>query len=400
MKVLYISYDGLTDPLGQSQILPYIIGLTKHGHSFHIISFEKTGNYSLERKTIENIIERHPITWHPLIYHKKPPVVSTLLDIRNMRRKSKGLVEAERFDLVHCRSYISGLVGLELKRKFDIKFLFDIRGFWADERIDGGIWSLKNPIYHRIYNFFKKKEIQMMDSADHIISLTHAGKAEIVSGNLFNGKAKGIPKEKVTVIPCAVDLDLFDLSKIEEDEKRKLKESIGLEKADEVLVYLGSIGTWYLLDEMLLYFKDFHQNHRNSFFLFVTQDAPTIILQRAAHLGIDPVSIIVTGAARKEVPLHLSLATQGIFFIKPAYSKKASSATKMAEMMAMNLPMLTNAGIGDAHYYGSSESRTWDILPIIRIDQEGVPEEFKLSNSIEQYSKVYDQLILSEPHVD
>ena len=43
-QILYISYDGITDPLGQSQILPYIIGLTKN-YKFHIISFEKPNRF-------------------------------------------------------------------------------------------------------------------------------------------------------------------------------------------------------------------------------------------------------------------------------------------------------------------------------------------------------------------
>ncbi len=30
--ILYISYDGMTDPLGQSQVLPYLKGLAKKGY--------------------------------------------------------------------------------------------------------------------------------------------------------------------------------------------------------------------------------------------------------------------------------------------------------------------------------------------------------------------------------
>ena len=53
MKVLYLSYDGLTDPLGQSQVLPYIIGLGAKGFEFIIISFEKAQNYQKEKERIE-----------------------------------------------------------------------------------------------------------------------------------------------------------------------------------------------------------------------------------------------------------------------------------------------------------------------------------------------------------
>ena len=37
---LYITYDGLLDPLGQSQILPYIKNLNNKGYEFIIISYE------------------------------------------------------------------------------------------------------------------------------------------------------------------------------------------------------------------------------------------------------------------------------------------------------------------------------------------------------------------------
>ena len=43
-KILYISYDGMTDQLGQSQVIPYLIGLSGKGHQIHILSAEKDEN--------------------------------------------------------------------------------------------------------------------------------------------------------------------------------------------------------------------------------------------------------------------------------------------------------------------------------------------------------------------
>ncbi len=39
-KALFIMYDGLTDPLGQSQVLPYLKELSKN-YRFDVIGFEK-----------------------------------------------------------------------------------------------------------------------------------------------------------------------------------------------------------------------------------------------------------------------------------------------------------------------------------------------------------------------
>jgi len=47
------------------------------------------------------------------------------------------------------------------------------------------------------------------------------------------------------------------------------------------------------------------------------------------------------------VPQYMSAADLGIFFIEPVFSKTASSPTKMGEMLALGLPLITNAGVGD-----------------------------------------------------
>ncbi len=56
-NILYISYDGMTDPLGQSQVLPYLSGLTKYGYCFTILSFEKRERFIKEGKNIRKICE-------------------------------------------------------------------------------------------------------------------------------------------------------------------------------------------------------------------------------------------------------------------------------------------------------------------------------------------------------
>ena len=59
--VLYISYDGMTDPLGQSQVLPYLSGLSKEGFKFHLISFEKEEKFKNHREHIQAICDRDGI---------------------------------------------------------------------------------------------------------------------------------------------------------------------------------------------------------------------------------------------------------------------------------------------------------------------------------------------------
>ncbi|MEM7548238.1 MAG: glycosyltransferase [Bacteroidota bacterium] len=398
MKILYISYDGITDPLGQSQILPYILELKKKGHDFHIISAEKPESLQQEKIKFLKFFDERGIKWHPLSYHKKPPIVSTVYDMLSIYFSAKDIVCKERIQLVHCRSYLPGLVGLRLKKKMGVKFLFDMRGFWADERIDGGIWNPGNPIYKFIYSYFKRAEIKLLENADHVVSLTNSGKKEILSGNLTNTKLN-IDSSMISIIPCAVDLDLFDKSKVSLEEKEKLINRIGLPRqVTDILVYLGSIGTWYLLDEMLMYFKKFRKEKPRSIFLFITKDDPDRINERVKEMDVSQKDIKIVSSNREMVPTYLSLGTQGVFFIKPAYSKKASSATKMAEMLAMGLPIITNIETGDINMMKSEsvDEVAFDTINVVRIAPDSNNEsleDYKLSNAVLKYNEVYRKCI-------
>ncbi|MFY0651332.1 MAG: glycosyltransferase [Cyclobacteriaceae bacterium] len=405
-KVLYLSYDGITDPLGQSQILPYLKRLCQYGYTFFMLGFEKKQAYKQEGITIRNEIRGFNIVWIPCRYHKWPPVFSTLFDLYLMHRKATKLCKEKKIIIVHCRSYLPMLIGLMLKTRFRIKLLFDMRGFWADERVDGRIWNLKNPIFNWIYKYFKRKEIQFTTQADHIISLTYAGKEEMTSGRLFRNNNVKISEEKITVIPCAVDTELFDPEAVSQEAVNQWKERLNITVEDKVLIYLGSLGTWYMLEEMLIYFKELIEHQPGYKFLFVTKDEMSEAFWLAERLGLDPTKILSKSASRTEVPELLMMADLGIFFIKPVYSKKASSATKMGEMMAMGLPFVTNKGVGDGddlvQKYGNGVSidlnqfencrKNLDHLDKISDRQSSIIEEFWLNNCVAEYRKVYKEV--------
>jgi hypothetical protein len=67
----------------------------------------------------------------------------------------------------------------------------------------------------------------------------------------------------------------------------------------------------------------------------------------AAEKGIDRKEILVTSTTHNLVPLYISLFGLSVFFIRPTYSKMASSPTKQGEIMAMGVPLVCNAGVGD-----------------------------------------------------
>lgn len=405
-KSLYLSYDGMTDPLGQSQVLPYLKALSKNNIEFTLISFEKKHNLEKYRSIIQGLCDESNIRWKPFIYTKKPPLLSTIYDIYRLIQTSSTLVSKEHYDVVHCRSYLSALAGIKLKKNHGLKFIFDMRGFWADERVDGNLWNLKNPIYKMVYSFFKKKEIAFLSDADYTISLTEAGKNEMLN---WEGAEKFGP---IKVIPCCADLAHFSTNNIDQELLRTLKIKYQLHEKDFVLSYLGSIGTWYMLEEMLLFFKELKKKYSSARFLFITTDDPDYILAKAKSLGIDTDLFIIRSATRKEVPTLLALSTLNIFFIKPAYSKKSSSPTKQGEVMSMGIPIVCNDHVGDTgeiirktgsgivlDNFSSSEFRACIenidstlSIPAAHI-AKGAKDYFSLKKGVHSYKEIYTKIL-------
>jgi glycosyltransferase involved in cell wall biosynthesis len=331
----------MTDPLGQSQVIPYLSGLAAKGHQIWLLSAEKKAAFANHQPKIRALLQQHNIYWIPIPYTKFPPILSTLIDIIRLQRKAKSLVKKNAIELVHCRSYITAFVGLHLKKK-GIPFVFDMRGFWADERIDGNIWNLKNPLYRMVYRFFKRNEKKFLASADAIVSLTENAKTEMLNWNI-----PGLTTDKISVIPCCADLTFFDYNQIEKSTTEMWRKQLNISSETFVLSYLGSVGTWYLPNEMLAFYKEMLKQKPDSVFLFITKDAPESIKHLAALQEIPLENIRIQPAEREQVPELLSISNASIFFIKPAYSKKASSPTKLAELMGLGIPIITNRGVGD-----------------------------------------------------
>ncbi len=405
IKVLFISYDGMTDALGQSQVIPYLQGLSEKGCDVTILSAEKKENYNLNKEIIDIILKKSNIKWEPVIYHKNPPVFSTLLDIYFLKQKAKKLYLTNSYDIIHCRSYISALIGLYLKKKFKAKFIFDMRGFFPDERVDGELWDQNKIIFAKIYKYFKKKEKDFLQNADYTISLTRNGRDEINKWNIKN-------LSPIHVIPCCADIDFFSQNNVSLKEKLDWANLLGIKKDDFVLSYIGSLGTWYLMEEMLDFFKQLLIKKSNAKFLFITKEPKEMIFKYAKDKNIPLDKIIVKNTERKDMPSLISLSDVSIFFIKPAFSKKASSPTKMGEIMSMGIPIICNSGVGDVEcivndtnagylineFTDENYNKAIDNLDnILNIEKskiiEGAQKYYSLNNGVEEYFKVYNKLI-------
>ncbi len=347
--VLYISYDGMTDPLGQSQVIPYLTCLAKRGHRITVLSCEKRHNFALLRERCEAVFADSGIEWHHVPYGKRPPVLSTYVDLARMRRLGKRLCADGRFDIVHCRTILSVLVGHSLARRSGAKLIFDMRGFWADERVEGSLWNLSNPLYRGLYEYFKRKERRFFREADLVITLTHRAKAFIESPGRGSADGAGDPGTvaKIAVVPCCVDTDHFSPESVDRERVSRHRQELGLANDTFVLAYLGSLGTRYMLRQMMRFFAVVRRGEDGARFLIVTGGDPALIHSAASDAEVDPSAISIVSSTYEDIPNLIALADASVFFIKTGVSGKAVSPTKQAELLAMGVRVICNSGIGD-----------------------------------------------------
>ncbi|MCU4974997.1 glycosyltransferase family 4 protein [Halobacteria archaeon AArc-m2/3/4] len=324
--VLYISYTGLLEPLGQSQVYRYLQELSDD-HNIVLVTYENPEDKAdTERfESLKADVSETGIEWHPLTYHSSPTLPATVWDLTTGFGVAARAIRNNDIDIVHTRSYVPSVLGLLCKRVFGTKFVFDMRGFWADERVDGGMWEEDS----RLYRSAKWFETQFFENADVVVSLTEAGIDAIQGFDHVDTS-----ETRFEMIPTCVDTGLFT----PQHERRQ----------DEfVLGYVGSVGTWYLFDDVLECFELLRERRPDSQLRILNQGDHDYVYDRLAAFDIDESAVTVEAVEHDEVPTEMNKMDAGIFFYTPTFSKKGTSPTKMGEFLACGLPCLSNAAVGD-----------------------------------------------------
>jgi glycosyltransferase involved in cell wall biosynthesis len=338
-SVLFISYNGMLDPLGQTQVLPYLRELAKRGVKFTLLSFERALAFTREGaakcEQLRRELETQGIEWHWLRYHQRPSVPATIYDVLAGIRKASSLIKRNRIEMIHARGHIPATIALALKKRFPIKMIFDVRGLMAEEYVDAEHWR-KDSLPYRIT---KATERSIFAETDAVVTLTARIWPIIREWEGLRGRT--LHHE---VIPCCVDLDRFRFS---EAERARRREELGL--TDQfTIVYSGSLDGWYLTEKMADFFASVARRNPRAHLLWLTTGSHDRVRELMRSRNVTPENYSVLSVAAREVPSYLAAADAGLAFIKRCVSKLASSPTKNGEYLACGLPLILNAGIGDS----------------------------------------------------
>ena len=398
MKVLYIMHDGITDHIGKSQRAPYLLGLAKNGHDITILSNEKD-IHSKDIQEYKSLFTESSIKWFINPYSNRIPIISPLLTSFRQYLIAKKICLRDSFNLIHSRCYVSTILGYFLKKSLsDTKLLFDLRDFWIDTRIETRKLGF-------LYRPLKTIEASLFRNADSFICLTEKAKSKIARmGDQFDCTPK------VTVIPCCADMDLFKYDKKNSEELKQIRQQEGLD-GSFVLTYLGSLGAVYLLPNMVKTFKILKYLDSSSKFLFISNNGKDEVVKEFLNNDLNEKDLVFKTLIRSDVPKYLEMADLSLIFIRPSDSKIGCSPTKLAELLAMGIPVLANKGVGDLNEILCIEKNNSICLDSFdenhirenlvkiksqRVDKEKIREfalkNFSLPEAIRQYEAVYKSL--------
>lgn len=330
-RILYISYWGGLEPLGQSLILPALYKLSEMGSEITFVSFDKP--HDLENKSeyerVKDEMRRYKVDWFPLRYHKNPRIPATLFDITH--GVTRGILERikKSHDVIHARCFVGGLIGMSLSNITGTKWIYHNEGFYPDEQVDGKFWK-QNSWEHRTA---KNLEIRMYSHANGIISLSNRARKVI-------SKMPEVAKKKtpVVVVPSVVDLERFSF-RGEMPSKDNLN-----------LVYVGSMGGRYMTTEMARFVEIARQelNSNTKLHFQILSRMP----KEEAISWIEPTGLPteiwgIKSVPYIEMPQNLTPYHAGMLFLRQGISEHGCSPTKFGEYLARGLPLIITPNISD-----------------------------------------------------
>ena len=334
-RSVFVSQTGLSEPLGRSQIVPYLVGLARGGHELSVVGFEIEGVDPAAVATVTAELSAVGIdySWAPRSRSHGLPTklwesVAALgrLTAHALRRRPR---------IVHARSYLPGAVSMALSAVLPgARFVFDCRGLLGDEYVDFGHWQRTS----LNYRLLKHVERDLFRRADGVVTLT----ARLASW-LRDEVGLVDRSTPLEVIPCCVDLDHF---RVDLATRQHARDLVGAGERF-VLAYAGSLGAWYCENEMARLYAALRALRPSLFTVFTR--SPTDKLQAALQShGVPANELRVASTGFDAMPAALASADAAISFAEPRFSKIASSPVKVAEYLACGVPVILNRGVGDS----------------------------------------------------
>jgi len=393
---IYLTRNGLLEPLGQSQVLAYLRGLSRD-YRITLITYEKDEDWADQPSVARQREEcaRLGIRWLPQRFRPRPKVIAPALSMLRMVWLVRREVRGQGARLIHARSYIPAAVAMIVSRLTGVPFIFDMRALWPEELITAGRLRRGSFMHRAIIT----AERACLRRAGAVVSLTHAAVDHL--GRVYPGD---MADQRVSVIPTCADLDRFVPA--------------GQAPARQVIGCLGTVlSGWFRLDWLASFLSMAARQDDSAVFELTTRDDPARVRATLDPKGRLSDRLRIAPSAPDDVQKVLQAQTASVMFFTDGLSKLGSSPTRMAEILGCGLPVVANEGVGDvariirAYRVGvlaegpepEDMATAWSELMALLKDPElpsrcrkAAEEVFSLESGTAAYARLYEQVLEGE----
>lgn len=341
-NVLFITWDGPQTTYLESLFLPIFNRLAENGLRFHVLQFTWGDSERVDRT--RQACAAVGVSYQAVMVWRRPVALGSLLTALKGALDLRKAIRQHRIDAVMPRSIMPALTTLLALRGKPLPILFDADGLPLDERVDFAGLSPSS----LIYRLLRDVEAQAVRRA--AVVLTRSNKAVDI---LLARAGAGTTPDKFQVVGNGRDTDLF--KPVESTIRRQVRRKLRLNEQTPLLVYAGSMGPKYCLDEMLQLVAAVRQ-HRADVHLLILTGLPASVAEALTAYPDLASAVTTLTVPPADVPVYLASADVGLALIRPSFSMQAAAAIKLGEYLLCGLPVVATAGIGDTDSLSATTS--------------------------------------------
>jgi glycosyltransferase involved in cell wall biosynthesis len=305
-------------------------------------------------------------------------------------------------DVIHAHLHEGGLIGWFLSKLTGAPLVFDFQGSLTAEMIDHNFLAPQSR-FHKILRWL---EVRINHAADVI--LTSSNHAAHLLLEDFQ-----VPSTNICPTPDCVNAEVFCAGNFSEEEKRHLKEALGVPLDKKIIVYLGVLTAYQGVDKLLEALKLLSQSRADYHLLLMGYPGVRKYREQAEGLGLTGQITFTDKVLYQDAPRYLAL---GDIAVAPKMSATEGSG-KILNYMALALPTVafntpvSREFLGDGGIYAGeisspalagALSRALDLSPGARsrIGQylrQRVTRYFSWQQAGEQIEAIYWALLAGEP---
>jgi glycosyltransferase involved in cell wall biosynthesis len=308
-------------------------------------------------------------------------------------------VRRHRINLLHCRSYHAGLLGLIIKKLMRIPYIFDPRSSWVGEQVLMGKLAPQSSSYR----VWRKLEAAIVGNASICVVVSDPLKDEFIA-----------TARRVEVIYTTASQMHFEST----DEAqcplvKEIDELETLRKSCRLFVFnAGNFNRWNNLDHLLTRYKELSSIAPNMALVIISHTPRQVICQALSAHGIEPDHILIMSLASQHVPLILRKCDYGLLVRPLSPESRGEISVKFGEYLAAGLPVVCDEYIGGAayvikqHKVGMLLSSDWvrnkkefdyiqDTYPKVSERCRKIAKElFSVYTHADRYTKLYQEAVI------